>query len=263
MSIRPTMQGNRKIPDRHCRFNFQCRVCYQCLWSSNILSRSYSVQGSTDRQVGYIWPTKVRWSKIKPVPLLTFSKPDNAKHYHIMYPAWTFWQGGPAIQTHPSGLGRWDLLRDEMITAGDEIPWNDKADKGFFRGSRTSKTRDPLVLLSRKKPNLVDAAYTKNQAWKSIEDTLGHEPADVVSLPDHCQFKWLGWQILHARYNLYENLFETDDDIWNVSTSEVHSVESSLDDCISVNTSDDIWFGLSDTTIMIYRCFYHIAYMII
>ena len=123
------------------------------------------------------------------MPLLTFSKPDNAKHYHIMYPAWTFWQGGPAIQTHPSGLGRWDLLRDEMITAGDEVPWKEKVDKGFFRGSRTSKTRDPLVLLSRKKPNLVDAAYTKNQAWKSNEDTLGHAPADVVSLPDHCRFK--------------------------------------------------------------------------
>ena len=60
-----------------------------------------------------------------------------------------------------------------MLTAGDKIPWNEKIDKGFFRGSRTSKTRDPLVLLSRKKPNLVDAAYTKNQAWKSIEDTLG------------------------------------------------------------------------------------------
>ena len=62
-----------------------------------------------------------------------------------------------------------------MITAGDKIPWHEKDSKGFFRGSRTSKTRDPLVLLSRKKPDLVDAAYTKNQAWKSIEDTLGQE----------------------------------------------------------------------------------------
>ena len=32
---------------------------------------------------------------------------------------------------------------------------------------RTSAERDPLILLSRRKPNLVDAAYTKNQAWKS------------------------------------------------------------------------------------------------
>ena len=32
---------------------------------------------------------------------------------------------------------------------------------------RTSSERDPLVLLSRDNPQLVDAQYTKNQAWKS------------------------------------------------------------------------------------------------
>jgi hypothetical protein len=32
---------------------------------------------------------------------------------------------------------------------------------------RTSAERDPLVLLSREDPELVDAQYTKNQAWKS------------------------------------------------------------------------------------------------
>ena len=32
---------------------------------------------------------------------------------------------------------------------------------------RTSSQRDPLVLLSRSKPELVNAAYTRNQAWKS------------------------------------------------------------------------------------------------
>ena len=35
------------------------------------------------------------------------------------------------------------------------------------RGSRTTSDRDALVLLSREDPALVDAAYTKNQAWKS------------------------------------------------------------------------------------------------
>lgn len=33
--------------------------------------------------------------------------------------------------------------------------------------SRTSPERDPLILLSREDPELVDAEYTKNQAWKS------------------------------------------------------------------------------------------------
>ena len=32
---------------------------------------------------------------------------------------------------------------------------------------RTSAERDPLVLLSRAQPELADAQYTKNQAWKS------------------------------------------------------------------------------------------------
>lgn len=36
-----------------------------------------------------------------------------------------------------------------------------------FPTSRTSPERDPLVLLSREAPDLVDAEYTKNQAWKS------------------------------------------------------------------------------------------------
>ena len=33
---------------------------------------------------------------------------------------------------------------------------------------RTSKERDPLVLLSRSDPNIVDAKYAKNQSWRSI-----------------------------------------------------------------------------------------------
>ena len=31
--------------------------------------------------------------KSKPLPMFTFSKPSS--YFHIMYPAWTFWTGGP------------------------------------------------------------------------------------------------------------------------------------------------------------------------
>lgn len=48
-------------------------------------------------------------------------------------------------------------------------PWEKKIKKAFFRGSRTSSERDPLILLSRKEPDLIDAQYTKNQAWRSDE----------------------------------------------------------------------------------------------
>lgn len=49
----------------------------------------------------------------------------------------------------------------------EKWPWSKKKPVAFFRGSRTSADRDGLILLSREKPFLVDAAYTKNQAWKS------------------------------------------------------------------------------------------------
>jgi protein glucosyltransferase len=73
--------------------------------------------------------------------------------------------------------------------AAKNYPWNKKETKAFFRGSRTSAERDPLVLLSRKEPNLVEAAYTKNQAWKSDADTLGAKPAEEIKLEDHCKYK--------------------------------------------------------------------------
>ena len=69
------------------------------------------------------------------------------------------------------------------------MPWNKKESKAFFRGSRTSDERDPLVLLSRKNPDLVDAQYTKNQAWRSEADTLGAKPAEEIKLEDHCKYK--------------------------------------------------------------------------
>jgi len=124
-----------------------------------------------------------------PVPLLSFSKTRD--FWDIMYPAWTFWEGGPALGIYPNGLGRWDNHIVSLGKAADENPWVNKALKGFFRGSRTSAERDPLILLSRECPDLVDAQYTKNQAWKSDKDTLGYPPAAEVSLEEHCRFKYL------------------------------------------------------------------------
>lgn len=128
---------------------------------------------------------------VQPVlPVLSFSK--TADYKDIMYPAWTFWEGGPAVwPIYPTGLGRWDLMRDELKKSASQWPWKRKESKGFFRGSRTSPERDPLVLLSREAPDLVDAEYTKNQAWKSEKDTLGRPPAKEIPLVDHCQYKYL------------------------------------------------------------------------
>lgn len=89
------------------------------------------------------------------------------EYFDITYPAWTFWEGGPAISLYPRGLGRWDQHRISIDKVAATYAWNEKQSKAFFRGSRTSSERDPLILLSREIPNLVDAQYTKNQAWKS------------------------------------------------------------------------------------------------
>ncbi|XP_041061253.1 protein O-glucosyltransferase 1 isoform X4 [Carcharodon carcharias] len=135
------------------------------------------------------YPQVPHW--MKPVrPVFSFSK--TSEYYDIMYPAWTFWEGGPAVwPIYPTGLGRWDLMRMELKVSAEKWPWEKKVSKGFFRGSRTSSERDPLILLSREEPSLVDAEYTKNQAWKSEKDTLGKPPAKEISLVDHCKYKYL------------------------------------------------------------------------
>nr|CAG4643261.1 EOG090X07KN [Ilyocryptus agilis] len=134
------------------------------------------------------WPQVSRYHG-DPVPVFSFSK--TADYYDITFPAWTFWEGGPAISLYPTGLGRWDEHRNSISKTAEAYPWAKKISKAFFRGSRTSGERDPLILLSRAQPDLVDAQYTKNQAWKSDADTLGAAPAKEVSLNDHCQYKYL------------------------------------------------------------------------
>ena len=39
-----------------------------------------------------------------------------SEYHDIMYPAWTFWEGGPAVwPLYPTGLGRWDLFREDLL----------------------------------------------------------------------------------------------------------------------------------------------------
>ena len=40
-------------------------------------------------------PMAMRWRDNDPAPIFSFSKPPN-DYFDIMYPAWTFWEGGPA-----------------------------------------------------------------------------------------------------------------------------------------------------------------------
>ncbi|CAB0002452.1 unnamed protein product [Nesidiocoris tenuis] len=101
------------------------------------------------------------------LPVFSFSKTD--EFFDIMYPAWSFWKGGPALSLYPKGIGRWDEFYEKLVQKSKIWTWNKKKDLGFFIGSRTSSERDHLILLSRGHPELVEAKYTKNQAWKSIK----------------------------------------------------------------------------------------------
>ncbi|XP_047136973.1 protein O-glucosyltransferase 1 isoform X1 [Hydra vulgaris] len=136
----------------------------------------------------YDWPKVYKYSALAPV--FSFSKQINGS-YDILYPAWSFWEGGPAIGPYPTGIGRWDIFTQTLTKEAELWPWEKKLKQGFFRGSRTSNERDPLILLSREQPLLIDAQYTKNQAWKSNEDTLNAPPAAEVTMEEHCRYKYL------------------------------------------------------------------------
>ncbi|XP_030370729.1 O-glucosyltransferase rumi isoform X2 [Scaptodrosophila lebanonensis] len=169
--------------DESCMFPARCSgIEHFLLKLLNILPNMDLVVNTRD------WPQlNTAWDNLGPV--FSFSK---TKAYRdIMYPAWTFWAGGPATKLHPTGIGRWDLMREHLKISAANIPWSKKLELGFFRGSRTSEERDSLILLSRQKPELVAAEYTKNQAWKSPKDTLNAPPAEEVSFEDHCKYKYL------------------------------------------------------------------------
>lgn len=80
-----------------------------------------------------------------------------------MYPAWSFWAGGPAISLYPTGLGRWDQHRKSINDASHAWPWSEKKSKGFFRGSRTSSGKQKRTSSAEQ--------YTVNHIWLKKKKT--------------------------------------------------------------------------------------------
>lgn len=168
--------------EKDCMFPFRCSgVEYFILKLLEKLPDMEFILNTRD------WPQVGKYGH--PYPVFSFSK--TSQYWDIMYPAWSFWEGGPAISLYPTGLGRWDVQRKLINKTVEKWPWEAKKPIAFFRGSRTSAERDPLVILSREQPDLVNGQYTKNQAWRSNADTLGAPPASEVSLEDHCEYKYL------------------------------------------------------------------------
>lgn len=126
-----------------------------------------------------------------PLPVFSFSKIP-AEHADILYPAWAFWEGGPALGVIPTW--RWDLTRRDLLQAGDAVSWEQKKPAVFFRGSRTNETRDPYVLYSQQRPDLWDVRYTLNQSQQQtdyVTQVLKLAPAEPVAPRDHCAWRYL------------------------------------------------------------------------
>ncbi len=126
-----------------------------------------------------------------PLPVFSFSKIP-AEHADILYPAWAFWEGGPALAVIPSW--RWDLTRKDLLEAGSTLSWQEKKPVLFFRGSRTNDSRDPYVLHSRQAADGWDVRYTLNQSQKEtdyVTHVLKIAPAEPVSPRDHCAYRYL------------------------------------------------------------------------
>uniref|UniRef100_A0A8C8HC65 Glycosyl transferase CAP10 domain-containing protein n=1 Tax=Oncorhynchus tshawytscha TaxID=74940 RepID=A0A8C8HC65_ONCTS len=131
------------------------------------------------------------------LPVLSFSK--TANYHDIMYPAWTFWEGGPA-ETFVFILPDHFLCYSQTLClrSAAQWPWKRKESKGFFRGSRT---KGPLVLLSREATCRLNALRTVLCFSTAIsttvqyllifftKDTLGRPPAQEIPLVEHCQYK--------------------------------------------------------------------------
>lgn len=49
-----------------------------------------------------------------------FNNFQTKDYYDIMYPAWSFWEGGPAISLYPTGIGRWDKHRVAITAAAEK-----------------------------------------------------------------------------------------------------------------------------------------------
>lgn len=125
------------------------------------------------------------------LPVFSFSKIP-AEHADILYPAWAFWEGGPALAVIPTW--RWDVSRKDLLAAGEALSWQEKKPVLFFRGSRTNASRDPYVLHARQHPGLWDVRYILNQSQKETEyvtQVLKIAPAEPVSPRDHCAWRYL------------------------------------------------------------------------
>jgi hypothetical protein len=217
---------------------------------NNVQDKPQMAYASSERGLGLggtcLGPDdKKKLCTVTPLPLMSFSKPQAGKQslvedaagvpvggpfWDIMYPAWTFWGGGPNIKTEPVyGVGRWDLKSETVYKAGVQTPWKAKIPKAFFRGSRTTYQRDPLMRLTKNRPDLAHAHYTFNPGtgvpMQQLIDIMGQKPATEASFEEHCKYKYLfNFKGMAASFR-YKHLFLCNSLVFHVGNTGNDFVE--------------------------------------
>lgn len=54
-----------------------------------------------------------------------------------MYPAWSFWEGGPAISLYPTGIGRWDKHRISISGAAEKLVQITTTNNSYIKSKNT------------------------------------------------------------------------------------------------------------------------------
>ena len=114
--------------------------------------------------------------------------------------------------------------------------------KFLLRGSRTSsklcKCNPLMAKLMRQCPKVVDAQYTKNQAWRSVKDILGTDSPEEVSPESHCQYKYLfNYSGVAAKYSTLDDFYP------NVCSTRCRSSRGPLRCCSRTRTEGGATLG--------------------
>jgi protein glucosyltransferase len=211
--------GGRLYRDERCMFSARCRgVEYFLHW---LLAEDAAGITPSERMLPDMeWLLNTRdYPQIhrhaltaSTAPIFSFSVDGN--YVDVMYPAWTFWCGGPAIKLFPRGLGRWDQKRTSVLEAAASTPWQQRKNICFFRGARTTEARDAVIFFGDRYPQLLDAEYTAN--YKRVSGLEGVLPVEEVPLEEHCSYRFL----LNARGVAasfrYKHLFLCGSAVFNV-----------------------------------------------
>ncbi len=182
--VRYQISGGRLYRDAQCYFPPRCEGIEHFL--QEIAPELPDVEFLVNVQ-----DNPVSYDLTHPLPVFSFSKIPG-EQADILYPAWAFWEGGPALSVIPTW--RWDFTREDLLKAGDALSWEAKKPVLFFRGSRTNETRDPYVLHSLQAGSGWDVRYTLNQSQKQtdyVTNVLKLAPAEPVSPRDHCAYRYL------------------------------------------------------------------------